>query len=164
VLALGLCAIDWKSLQRAQAIHPISFVQNEFSLIHRDPEKEMIARLGELSIQFVCYSPLGRGILASGALPESQRMLTDYRRKDLRFGSERLAFLTDRLAPLWQIAASRAVAPATVALAWLLSKAPTIRVIPGAKSEAQLIAALQAGAFVLTNEELASLDLIVDVR
>jgi len=161
VLALGLCAIDWKILQRAQAIHSISFVQNEFSLIQRDPE-ELIAHLSELPIHFVCYSPLGRGILANGALPDSQRVLTDYRRNDLRFGSERLSSIMDRLAPLWQIAASRTVAPATVALAWLLSKTPAIRVIPGAKSEVQLTAALQAGAFGLTNEELASLNLIVD--
>lgn len=161
VLALGLCAIDWKILQRAQAIHPISFVQNEFSLIQRGPE-EMIARFPELPIQFVCYSPLGRGILAGGAPPESQRVSTDYRRTDLRFKSERLASITDRLAPLWQIAASRTVAPATVALAWLLSKTPAIRVIPGAKSEVQLMAALQAGACVLTNEELATLNLIAD--
>lgn len=162
--ALGLCAIDWKSLQRAQAIHPISFVQNELSLIQRDPETEMIPYLRELPVQFVCYSPLGRGILAGGASPESQRVSTDYRRNDLRFGSERLVSITDRLAPLWQIAALRAVAPATVALAWLLSKTPAIRVIPGAKSEAQLIAALEAGAFALTSEELASLNLIVDAR
>jgi aryl-alcohol dehydrogenase-like predicted oxidoreductase len=87
---------------------------------------------------------------------------TDYRRNDLRFGSEKLASITDRLAPLWQIAVLRAVAPATIALAWLLSKAPAIRVIPGAKSEAQLIAAIQAGALALTNEELASLNLIAD--
>jgi aryl-alcohol dehydrogenase-like predicted oxidoreductase len=161
VLALGLCAIDWKILRRAQAIHPISFVQNECSLIQGGSE-EMIARLSESPIQFVCYSPLGRGILAGDAPPESQRVSTDYRRTDLRFGYERLASITERLAPLWQIAASRTVAPATVALAWLLSKSPAIRVIPGAKIVAQLVAALQAGSFVLTSEELASLNLIGD--
>ncbi|QRI72674.1 aldo/keto reductase [Bradyrhizobium sp. PSBB068] len=164
VLALGLCAIDWQILQRARAIHPISFVQDEFSLIRRRPEKELIPRLREAATEFVCFSPLGRGILAGNGAAKDDRVSTDYRRNDERFASERLASITDHLAPLWQIAASRAVAPATVALAWLLSKAPEIRVIPGAKSETQLVAATQAGAFALTNEELASLNFIVDAK
>jgi aryl-alcohol dehydrogenase-like predicted oxidoreductase len=162
VLALGLCAVDWQILQRARAIHPISFVQNEFSLIQRSPERDLIPRLREAVTEFVCYSPLGRGILAGSAGAKNDRVSTDYRRNDGRFASERLALITNHLAPLWQIAASRAVAPATVALAWLLSKAPEIRVIPGAKSEVQLVAATQASAFALTSEELASLNLIVE--
>jgi aryl-alcohol dehydrogenase-like predicted oxidoreductase len=140
-------------------IHPISFVQNEFSLIQRGQEAEMVPGLHESATALICYSPLGRGILAGGAGSVDRRETTDYRRNDLRFGSERLASITDRLAPLWQIAALRAVAPATVALAWLLSKAPAIRVIPGAKTEAQIEASVLAREFTLTDDEIANLDL-----
>jgi aryl-alcohol dehydrogenase-like predicted oxidoreductase len=163
VLALGLCAVDRQIFRRARVIHPISFVQNEFSLLQRDPEKELIPSLHEAETEFVCYSPLGRGILAGGAVPEGQRAPTDYRRNDVRFGSARMASITDRLAPLWQIAASRAVTPATIALAWLLSKAPNIHVIPGAKSDVQLLASIQACDVALTDAEVTTLNQIGEI-
>jgi aryl-alcohol dehydrogenase-like predicted oxidoreductase len=163
VLALGLCAVDWQTFQRACAIHSISFVQNEFSLIQRDQEAKMVPGLHESATALVCYSPLGRGILAGGAGSVDRREMTDYRRHDARFGSNWLASATRRLAPLWRIAELRAVAPATVALAWLLSKAPTITVIPGAKTEAQIEASVLAREFTLTDDEIASLNLTGDI-
>jgi aryl-alcohol dehydrogenase-like predicted oxidoreductase len=160
VLALGLCAVDWLVLERARAIHPIAFVQNEYSLIQRSPEGDLLPRLRGTTIEFVCYSPLGRGILAGNAEAWSRREPTDYRRSDTRFAPDKLATLRTRLTPLWQIAQRQAVPPATVALAWLLSKGPTVRVIPGARSEAQLKASTRALDFALTGDELANLNRI----
>jgi aryl-alcohol dehydrogenase-like predicted oxidoreductase len=160
VLSLGLSATDLPTLGRASAVHPISFVQNEFSLIQRDPEKALLPGLLSTSIEFVCYSPLGRGILAGKSVITTQRSPTDYRSKDVRFQPERLAELTDRLAPLWHIAASRSVPPAKIALAWLLSKTSMIRVIPGARSTEQLEANIRSHDIALTADEMGALNLI----
>lgn len=156
---LGLSATDPQSLRRAHAVHPISFVQNEFSLIQRDPEKELLPSVRRSSIDFVCYSPLGRGLLA-GTAKIGNRSPTDYRSNDVRFQPERLAEITDRLAPLWRISASRGMLSASVALAWLLSKAPSIRIIPGATSIEQLEANIGSSEVTLTDEEIGALNLI----
>jgi aryl-alcohol dehydrogenase-like predicted oxidoreductase len=163
VLALGLSATDSRTLQQANALHPISFVQNEFSLIHRDPEKELLPSLRETATEFVCYSPLGRGMLGSANTMRNQRAPSDYRSKDVRFRPESLAETNDRLAPLWRISASRSVSPAAIALAWLLSKAPIIQVIPGANVE-QLKINIQCVNVALTKDEVAALDLADEIN
>ncbi len=161
VLALGLSGAQPDSLRRASAIHPIAFIQNEYSLIARDPEKTLLPSLLGTQTQFVCYSPLGRGILA-GKLPKAtQQSPTDYRNKDDRFQPKRHAELVDRLAPLWQIAATRSASPAAIALAWLLSKGPTIQVIPGATDIEQLRTNTCSTDLILTDGEIAALDLTI---
>lgn len=158
VLGLGLSATDTDTVQRASAVHRISFVQNEYSLIQREPEKGLLTYLNDQSIEFVCYSPLGRGIL--GRIPDvkTKRSSTDYRAKDPRFEPGRLAEISRALDPLWDLAAAHSVAPAAVALAWLLAKSPTIRVIPGATSIEQLKTNVGGAKIVLSSEEMAALD------
>jgi len=159
-LRLGLSGTDQASLRRASTIYPIAFIQNEYSLVARDPEIELLQGLQGTPTQFVCYSPLARGILAGKTSTATQQSPTDYRNRDARFQSERHAELVDQLAPLWRIATTRSVSPAAVALAWLLSKAPTIRVIPSATNVEQLRANIRGVDIILTEEELAALDLI----
>lgn len=158
VLSLGLSATGPEALRRASTVHPIAFVQNEFSLIERTPEKSLLPSLLGSPTKFVCYSPLGRGILANGPGAVSAPSPADYRRKDARFEPEHRALLIANLAPLWRIAASRSAQPATIALAWLLSKGPEIRVIPGARTPQQLEANVGGADISLTAEEMAALD------
>src|SRR6267154_2263805 len=61
---LGLSEASAKTLRRANAVHPITALQSEYSLWTRDPEEEILATCRELGIGFVAYSPLGRGFLA----------------------------------------------------------------------------------------------------
>lgn len=159
-LALGLSATDHDSLRRATAVHPITFVQNEYSLIARAPEKALLPSLLGTATQFFCYSPLGRGILAGKPLTATQQSPTDYRNKDARFQPERHSDLVDRLTPLWQIANARSVSPAAIALAWLLSRAPAVRVIPSATDVDQLRANIRSADIVLSSKELAALELV----
>lgn len=160
VSSLGLSATDTQTLRRASAVHPISFIQNEFSLIQRAPETALLPDLLGTSTELVCYSPLGRGMLARPLPPNAQRAPSDYRGKDVRYRPERLAELVDRLAPLWRISAARSVPPAVVSLAWLLAKAPVIRVIPSATSVEQLETNVRGADLVLTREEIADLDVV----
>lgn len=160
VLHLGLSATDAVALHRASAIHPISFVQNEFSLIQRAPEEALVPDLLRTSTELVCYSPLGRGLLAGPLPTDHRRPASDYRGKDPRYQPERLTALNGQLAPLWRISAARSVSPAVISLAWLLAKSPTIRVIPSATSLEQLKTNVRAADLVLTSREIAELELI----
>jgi aryl-alcohol dehydrogenase-like predicted oxidoreductase len=89
---------------------------------------------------------------------ETKRSSTDYRAKDPRFEPGRLAEISRALDPLWDLAAAHSVAPAAVALAWLLAKSPTIRVIPGATSIQQLKTNVGGAEIVFSSEEMAVLD------
>lgn len=156
--SLGLSATDLVTLQRAQSVHPIAFVQNEFSLIARASEKTLLPSIAGSTVKLVCYSPLGRGILTGRSAAALIRSPSDYRSKDVRFQSEQKTKWSAALAPLWHIAKSRSAAPATVALAWLLSKGSAIRVIPGARTVEQLDQSVRSADLVLTAEELVALD------
>lgn len=57
VAHLGLSAVTEEELRRANEIHPITAVQGEYSLFHRDPEQDVLPVCRELGIGFVAYSP-----------------------------------------------------------------------------------------------------------
>src|SRR5690349_5414801 len=61
---IGLSEASADTIRRANAVHPITAVQSEYSLWTRDPEAEVLPTCRELGIGFVAYSPLGRGFLA----------------------------------------------------------------------------------------------------
>jgi aryl-alcohol dehydrogenase-like predicted oxidoreductase len=61
---IGLSEAAPETIRRANAVHPITAVQTEYSLWSRDPEAEILPTCRELGIGFVPYSPLGRGFLA----------------------------------------------------------------------------------------------------
>ncbi|WP_456783908.1 aldo/keto reductase [Bradyrhizobium sp. USDA 4516] len=155
VRALGLCAVDHQTLRRAQTVAPIEFVQNEYSLINRTPEDDLLPHLNASAVRFVCYSPLGRGILTGNAYPFSGP--SDYRRNDARFEEGNLLVFRERLRALWEIAQAHAAAPAAVALAWLLSRRENVHVIPGPKTVEQLEDCLSAARLSLTRSEIAQL-------
>ena len=60
---IGLSEAAPDTIRRANAVHPITAVQTEYSLWSRDPEDEVLPTCRELGIGFVPYSPLGRGFL-----------------------------------------------------------------------------------------------------
>src|SRR5262245_20655649 len=63
VRAIGLSEAAPATIRRAHAVHPVAALQTEYSLVHREPEREIVPVLRELGIAFVAYSPLGRGLL-----------------------------------------------------------------------------------------------------
>jgi len=151
---LGLSEVSPATLRRANAVHPITAVQSEYSLWTRDPENGILAACRELGVGFVPFSPLGRGFLSGqvrslGSLPEG-----DFRRGVPRFQGENLAQnlrLVDRLV---EIAKETGHTPAQLALAWVLSRAPEVVPIPGTKRRRYLEENAAAVDLTLTPKEL----------
>jgi aryl-alcohol dehydrogenase-like predicted oxidoreductase len=160
VRALGLSATDPLTFQRAQQVHPIAAVQNEYSLLERNADTEFLDLVADAGATFFSYSPLGRGHLAGTGLAAERRSEDDYRRKDTRFSEVALKAARVVLAPLKEIAETRGVEPATVALAWILDRHPALRVIPGARSPRQIEASWLALKLDLSQEERCLLDAI----
>jgi aryl-alcohol dehydrogenase-like predicted oxidoreductase len=153
---LGVSNVDQDQLRRAHIVHPITACQDQYSLLYRHPEQEgRIAALRELSMALVAYSPLANGMLA-GATPGVER--GDMRSWMTRFTGEegkRVAALVSRFK---MIAARERLAPATLALAWLLAQGNDIVPIPGTRRATNLQASLDAVETTLSDDLLAELD------
>jgi len=155
---LGLSEAGPDIIRRAQAVHPISALQSEYSLWSREPEKEILATTRELGISFVSYSPLGRGFLTGQFKRFEDLNVNDWRRTNPRFQGENFAknlVLVDRIT---EIAHDKNITPAQLALAWVLAQGEDIVSIPGTKRRAYLEQNLGALNVTLTEEDLARIN------
>jgi aryl-alcohol dehydrogenase-like predicted oxidoreductase len=154
---IGLCEVAPEVLRRAHAVHPISAVQCEYSLLSREPERDVLPLTRELGIGFVAYSPLGRGLL-TGRFRSPRSVEGDARAYFPRFQGanlERNATLVERLAAL---ARAKAVAPAQLALSWLLHRGDDLVPIPGTKRRSCLEQNVRSVEVALDADEIAQLD------
>ncbi len=122
-------------MKRACKIHPITALQTEYSLWARDVEDAILPACRELGIGFVAYSPLGRGLLTGTVRKIEDIAPHDHRRKQPRFRAGNFQKNLELIKPLEHIAAKRGVAPAQVALAWLLSRGEDVVPIPGNEAD-----------------------------
>lgn len=155
---LGLSEASAETIRRGHATHPITAVQSEYSLWTRDPEDEVLAMLRELGIGLVAYSPLGRGFLTGQIRSLEDLREDDWRRSNPRFQGDALQDnlqLADRVT---ELANERGVAPAQLALAWVLAKGDDIIPIPGTKSPQRLEENAAAADVTLSAEEVEQLD------
>jgi aryl-alcohol dehydrogenase-like predicted oxidoreductase len=135
---IGLSEAAPETIRRAHAVHPIAAVQSEYSLFTRDVEDDVLPTLRELGIGLVAYSPLGRGYLSGRFSSAGELDADDWRRTQPRFqgeNAERNIELAGRVADL---AAEKGIAPAQLALAWVLAQGDDIVPIPGTKRRSYL--------------------------
>ncbi len=85
---LGLSEASAESIRRAHAVHPITALQSEYSLLTRDIEKAILPVCRELNIALVAYSPLSRGLVTSTVGNGAELPANDYRRGLPRFNGE----------------------------------------------------------------------------
>lgn len=156
---IGLCEVGPRLLRRAHATFPVSVVQSEYSLWHRDPE-DLFGVLKELGIGLVPYSPLGRGFLTGKIRSIDDLAPDDWRRVSPRFQGENFArnlAVVDRVRAL---ATQKGCTTAQLALAWVLAQGDFIVPLQGATTMAQLDENLGALEVRLTRGDLAGLDSI----
>jgi aryl-alcohol dehydrogenase-like predicted oxidoreductase len=155
---IGLSEAAPDTIRRAQAVHPISALQSEYSLWSRDPEAEILPTVRELGIGFVAYSPLGRGFLTGGIRSLENLDEKDFRRRGPRFQDENLERNLELVAVVEDLAATKGAKPSQIALAWVLSRGADIVPIPGTKRRSYLEENAAAAAIELTPAELEQLE------
>jgi aryl-alcohol dehydrogenase-like predicted oxidoreductase len=155
---LGMSEAAPQTIRRAHAVHPITALQTEYSLWSRDPEDEILPTVRELGIGFVAYSPIGRGFLSGRFKTIDDLEAADYRRQSPRFQGENFERNLDLVRRIEEIARSKGVTPAQLAIAWVLSQGDDIVPIPGSKSIAHLGENIAAVEIELTPDELAKID------
>ncbi len=155
---IGLSEAAPETLRRANAVHPISAVQTEYSLWSRDPEAEVLPTCRELGIGFVAYSPLGRGFLAGRFDSREDIEEGDFRRENPRFSDENFDRNLRIVERVRSIAEERGVKPGQLALAWVLHRGADVVPIPGTKRRSYLEENAAAAEMELSDAELAALD------
>ena len=137
---VGLSEVGPETIRRAAAVHPIIDLQIEYSLISRGPEAKIFPVLDELGIGVTAYGVLSRGLL-SGWQPSAAG---DFRARMPRFSGDNFARNQELVAKLGQIAATRGITTAQLALAWVLAKSRSIIPVIGARKRTQLAESLAA--------------------
>ncbi len=154
VRAIGLSEVGPETIRRAQAVHPISDLQIEYSVISRGPEARIFPLLAELGIAVTAYGVLSRGLL-TGARPTAPN---DFRAHLPRFTGENHERNQRLVAALEQLAAARGVRPSQLAIAWVLAKGRSIVPVIGARTRKQLDDSLGALAIELSPAEIAAIE------
>ena len=155
---IGLSEAAADTIRRANAVHPITAVQSEYSLWSRDPEDEVLPTCRELGIGFVAYSPLGRGFLAGRFTSPDQLDEGDFRRTGPRFTGDNLQSNLRLADKVKEIAAEKGVEPAQLAIAWLLAQGDDLVPIPGTKRRTYLEQNAAAVDVQLAAADLARID------
>ena len=154
---IGLCEVPPDVLRRAHALHPITAVQCEYSLLSREPEADILPAARELGIGFVAYSPLARGLL-TGDVRSPRAVEGDARAWFPRFQGANFEHNAALAARLVALARRKAVTPAQLALAWLLHRSDEIVPIPGTKRSSRLEENVGSVEIALDADDVARLD------
>ena len=157
---IGLSEAAPATLRRAQAVHPITALQTEYSLWSRDPEDDVLPTCRALGIGFVAYSPLGRGFLTGRFKKFDDLPAGDFRRGSPRFQAANFQKNLDLVRKVEEIAREKRSTPAQLALAWLLARGEDIVPIPGTKQRARLEENAQAVGIALSKSDLARIDAV----
>lgn len=156
----GMCEVSAATIRKAHAITPLTAIQSEYHLMHREVETNgVLDTCRELGIGFVPYSPMNRGFLG-GCINEYTHFDPDNDNRQTlpRFQPDAIRANTRIVNVLQQFGRTRGMTSAQVALGWLLHKAPWIVPIPGTTKQSHLEENLHTLAFNVTDEEWKQLE------
>lgn len=157
VLHWGLSEMGLGTLRRAHAALPLTAVQSEYSMLWRGPEAQVLPLCEELGIGFVCWSPLGVGLLTGAIDGQTAYADGDIRKHETRFAKENVTANLALVTLLRSWADQKQATLAQIALAWLLIQRPWIVPIPGTTQMAHMMENAGAAAVRFTPAEAAEL-------
>ncbi|MFJ9449937.1 aldo/keto reductase [Herbaspirillum sp. NPDC101397] len=155
---IGLSEVGADTLRRAHAVHPITDLQIEYSLISRGIEKDILPTCRELGIGITAYGVLSRGLISGHWDPSRKLAANDFRSHSPRFSADNLAHNLALIDVLRSIAADKEATPAQVAIAWVLAQGSDIVPLVGARRPERLAESLGALKLVLTRQDLARIE------
>jgi aryl-alcohol dehydrogenase-like predicted oxidoreductase len=158
---LGLSEASAKTIRRAHAVHPITALQSEYSLLSRDLENGTLQTVRELGISLVAYSPLSRGLITATLPNQSALAADDFRRTLPRFDDQHMANNRALAEDFSLLAKSKNCTAAQLALAWVLAQGEDIIPIPGTKKRKYLEENAGAVDILLTAQDMQTIDQLV---
>ena len=162
IRAWGISETTEEYLRRAHAVCPVAAIQNRYSMLAREHEK-IFPVMEELGITYVAFSPLGNGFLTGRYNASSSfEAGTDFRSHMPQYTEEGFKAAEELMKLLNQLAEEKNATAGQISLAWMLCKKPFIVPIPGSRKEERLKENLGSKDVVLTAEEIAVIDALLD--
>ena len=155
---IGLSEVGAETLRRAAAVHPISDLQIEYSLLSRGLEQEILPTARELGIAVTAYGVLSRGLLSGHWSPKRELSDSDFRAISPRFQGDNLEHNLELVERLREIAEQHGASVAQVAIAWVLSRGEDVVALVGARRRDRLQESLGALELELSEAELARIE------
>lgn len=159
---LGLSEASAQTIRKAHAVHPITALQSEYSLLTREVEGEILDTIRELGITFVPYSPLARGLVTATVPDKDSLPSDDYRRTLPRFDAEHWENNQQLVNEFAELASQKGCTPAQLALAWVLAQGDDIIPIPGTKKRKYLEENAAAVDITLSTGELQNIEKLIN--
>ena len=160
---IGLSEVNLEQLKVAHAVHPITAVKIEYSMLTRHVETNGVLQFcKENNIGFVAYSPLSRALLSQNLNSLEKFDADDFRRKMPRFNSESLNKNQEIVAKFTAIADRKKITLPQLSLAWLMSQGENIVPIPGTKRLKYLTENSQASEISLSNKDILDINAILN--
>ncbi|KAK0187238.1 NADP-dependent oxidoreductase domain-containing protein [Armillaria mellea] len=157
---LGLSECTAKDLRRAHAVHPISAIQVEFSLLVlyiEDSKLAILKTARELGVTVVAYSPLARGLITGQYKSPDDFEEGDFRKTIPKYSKENFPKILNLVDRLKAIASKHNATPGQVTLAWILAQGDDFVVIPGTKKIKYLEENLGAAKVKLSQDEIIAI-------
>ncbi len=156
---IGLSEVGAETLRRAHAVHPISDLQIEYSLISRGIEAEILPVARELGVGITAYGVLSRGLLSGHW--SADRDVRDFRAHLPRFSGDNLDANLRVVEALRGVAEARGATVAQVAIAWVAAQGTDIVPLVGARTRVRLEESLGALTLALSADDLAAIEAAV---
>jgi aryl-alcohol dehydrogenase-like predicted oxidoreductase len=158
VRQVGLSEVGADTIRRAQAVHPISDLQIEYSLLSRRIEDEILPTCRELGIGVTAYGVLSRGLLSGRWHADTAAAAGDFRGQIPRFSGANLDHNLTLVDALRTVADAKGATVAQLAIAWVLSRGGDILPLIGARRRDRLAEALGALDIELTPADLERIE------
>jgi aryl-alcohol dehydrogenase-like predicted oxidoreductase len=157
---LGLSEASPASIRKAHAVHPISALQSEYSLLTRGVEEEILPLCEELKISFIPFSPLARGLMTN-ALDLGHLSEKDFRRNLPRYQGEHGRNNQQLAEAFAELASAKGCTAAQLAIAWVLARGSNIIPIPGTKRRKYLLDNAGAVDVQLTPQDFRDIEALL---
>lgn len=154
---IGLSEVGADTIRRAAAVHPISDLQIEYSLVSRGIEDEILPVCRELGIAVTAYGVLSRGLI-SGHWQKDAAKGGDFRAMSPRFQEGNVERNLALVEALRRIAEAKGVTVAQIAIAWVAAQGHDIVPLVGARRRDRLAEALGAQAVRLDADDMSEIE------
>lgn len=159
----GLSAVGVDTLRAAHGVTPVTAVQNIYSIVERDCEKDIFPYCLENQIGVVPFSPIASGFLSGKITVDTEfEKVDDVRTWVPQLTKENIAANQPILDVIRTFAEKKGATNAQISLAWMLHKYPNCVPIPGSKNQERILENLGAWNVELTDEEFAALGTALD--
>lgn len=159
IRAWGMSQVSVETLERAHAVTPVSAVQNLYSMVERDCEKEIFPFCLEHGITVVPFSPIASGFLSGKVTADTKfEAVDDVRNWVPQLKKENIIANQPILDILAEYSAKKKATNAQISLAWMLHKYPNVVPIPGSKNQERILENLGASNVHLSEAEFEALE------